>query len=75
MYFRYTVIFFTVSYQYCSYSYNHDIHERKCIYSYCLLTYDNSVIFIMFYFKLSRGFFLTNVELVHLYYFQTQCIP
>ena len=31
--------------------------------------------FIMFYFKLSREFdFITNIESVHLWYFQTQLI-
>ena len=72
-YFLYTVIIATVSYQHCSHLYYLDIHLHRYIFWYCILTYDDSVIFIMLYFKLSRNFsFLTNIESVHLWYFQTQ---
>ena len=73
IYFHYTVIFATVSYQYCSYLNYLKIHLRTYIRCYCQLTYDYSVIFNMFYFKLSPNFtFLTNIESVHLWYFWAQ---
>ena len=49
--FRYTVIIATVSYQYFSYLYYRDIHLHRYILCYFLLTYDDYVILIMFYFK------------------------
>ena len=59
---RSTVNTVTVSYQNCFYSYYCEIHLRRYIIWYCPLTYDNSLIFIMFYIKLSRNFaFLTNI--------------
>ena len=71
--FHYTVIIATVSYQYCSYLYYCDIHQRRYICFYCPLAYNGSVILIIFYYKLSQNFaFLTNIEYVHLCYFWTQ---
>ena len=48
MYWCYTFIITTVSYQYCSYLYYCEIHLRIYIYCYCLFTYVNSILFIMF---------------------------
>ena len=62
-----------MSYQYCSYLYYCDIHLHRYIRCYCQFTYNDSVILIMFYFKLSRKFsFLTNIKSSHLWYFWTQ---
>ena len=62
-----------VSYQYCSYSYDIKINLCRFIFWYCTLIYDNSIIFIMFYFKPSRNIaFITNLESVPLWYFRTQ---
>ena len=47
-YFRSAVIISTVSYQYCSYLYYHEIHLRRYIILYCPLTYDNFVIWLCF---------------------------
>ena len=54
MYCHYTFIITMVSYQYFSYLYYHNIQQRRYICCYCPLTYNDSVIFIMFYFKLSQ---------------------
>ena len=65
-YCRSTVNIDTVSYQHCSYLYYREIHLCRYIRWYCPLTYDDSVIFMMLYFKLSRNFsFLANIESVH----------
>ena len=51
-----------MSYQYCSYLYDHKILLRSYICFYCPFTYENSVIFIIIYFKLSQNFdFITNI--------------
>ena len=72
-YFSYTVNIATVSYQYCSYLYYCKIHQCRYIHWYCALNYNDFVIFIMFYFKMSQNFaFLTQIESVHLCYFWTQ---
>ena len=74
MYFFSTVNIATVSYQYCSYLYYHNIHLCRYICCYCPLTYNDYVILNMLYFKLSLNFhFLTCIESVTLWYFQTQC--
>ena len=70
-YFHYTVIIAMVSYQYFSYLYYYDMHQCRYICCYFTLTYDDSVIYIMFHLKLSQSlFFLTNIEYVHLCYFK-----
>ena len=49
------------------------MHMKSYIRCYCTLTYDDYIIFIMFYIKLSQNFdFLTNIESVLLGYFRTQ---
>ena len=74
-YFRSIVNIDMVSYQNCYYLYYHEIHLRRYIFWYCPLTYDHYNIFIVFYIKLSRNFsFLTNIESVLLWYFQTQLL-
>ena len=72
MYYHSTVIIATVSYHYCSYSYYRYIHLHRYTHCYCTLTYDSSITFIIFYFKISRNFaFLKNIKSVHLCYFWT----
>ena len=66
-YCHYTVITTRLNYKYCSYLSYCDIHQCRYIFCYCPLTYDDSIICIMFYYKLSRNFnFITNIESVHL---------
>ena len=73
MYFHYTVIIATLTYQYCSYLYYIKIHLRTYIWWYFQLTYDDFVTFIRFYCKLSQNFAdITNIESVHLWYFLAQ---
>ena len=56
-----------------SYLYYCEIHLCRLICLYCTLTYNNYVIFIMLYFKLSSNFyFLVNIEYVPFWYFWTQ---
>ena len=54
-YFHYTVIIAMVSYQYFSYLYYYDMHQCRYICCYFTLTYDDSVIYIMFHLKLSQS--------------------
>ena len=62
-----------VSYRYCSYLCYCQIHLSRYICCYSPLFYDEPLIVIMFYFKLSRNFaFLNNIKSIHLWYFQTQ---
>ena len=73
IYYHYSVIISMVRYQYCSCLYYHEIHHRRYFFWYCTLTYDDYVIFIVFYLKLSRIFdFITNIESIHWCYFWTQ---
>ena len=68
-----TVNITTINYWYCYYLYYREIHQCRYIHWYFALTYKYFVIFIMLYFKLSPNFaFLTQIESVHLCYFQTQ---
>ena len=56
----------------CYYSYYRLIHLCRYICCYYPLNYGNSVIFIMFYFKLSLKFyFLTNIKSVDFCYYQS----
>ena len=72
-YCRYTVNIFTVRYQYCSYFYYGKICLRRYISWYFQLTYNDFVIFIMYYFKLSRNYaFITNIVSVHMWYLREQ---
>ena len=73
-YFRPTVNIDTTSYQICFYFYYCKIHLRRYIDWYCLLIYEDSIIFIiMFYIKLSQNIvFIRNIESILLWYLQTK---
>ena len=71
--FCYTIIIAMAGYQYYSYLYNIKIHKWRYTFVYCLLSYYDYVIFIMFHFKMSRKFaFITNIESVDLCCILTQ---
>ena len=73
MYFRSTVNTATVSYQYCSYLYYCKIHLHIYIRCYFPLNYDDPLILMIHYLKLSWDFdFLTSIESVLLWYFQNK---
>ena len=72
---RYTVNIATVSDQYCPYLYYHKIHLCRYICCYYQPMYNNSVIFIIFYFKLSRNFyFIKNIKSIICGILETQLI-
>ena len=68
-----TVNIYMVLYQYFYYFYFHEVNLQRYICCYFLSTYNNPLILVMFYIKLSRNlYFLSNIEPIHLWYLQTQ---
>ena len=70
MYYCLTVIVSTVSYQYWSYLYYHDIHQCKYIFQNCSFYFYNSAILTRYILNCQGIFpFITNIDIFHLCYF------